>query len=680
MSTHAMRVSVSPDMIQKSTRLFNGTPEDILNELFQNSRRAGATVIEVEANVCGDSCAISITDNGCGIDHPGKVITLGTSAWEQDVIAREDPAGMGLFSLAGKHVEVETVTHAGEAFRILLAPTAWTGGELVPIDFSVTPEFAHGTRLRFAFAITNDKHGLASLKNLEGLVTKTARHLPVQVLFNGSACQQTDFLVGAVHVEEAIGLRIGVFENTYPNNSVSIASINFFGLTIQYNNLPTLTQVGAPHKLLCKIDIIDCPSLKLVLPARKELLMNAFIPEIEIACKRALFRYIAQQEHHSLSFDDYVHAKALGIELAEAHGTLPDWKPAVCDTDAGRYNNLDDYTDAQELHAPCLIIPDYDAPREQSLERALSLNKPFGFTLVEEQPQFAGYSWYDAIPVLTAIDVSAHYGDEIVDETNAYARAENHDTCRPDSITMELNIHHPATAAGDANIQTITLQSDLLMLDDIKYHSDPCDMPVLVRKTTDLTRHALESYMTDAYLSIADDYDADSRYTQQSNWENACGPAAVALLVGREEARLVEIKSAAERAIGYLVPTGTSLTISFAQGEANVNLTDAETKATQPLEENNRQEQVCNMLTLSTAHISQDTCNHILPQLCRTLPVWDKGGHGWFIYARLEQLGLEANIPDDLRNVLQYAAKRKCDYIMLDMDWPIAADLASFDW
>ncbi|MBJ7527489.1 MAG: ATP-binding protein, partial [Sphingomonadaceae bacterium] len=85
MTTYAMHVTVSPDMIQKSTRLFNGTPQDIINELFQNSRRAGANIITVDAAISDDVCSISITDNGCGIDHPGKVVTLGTSAWGQDV-------------------------------------------------------------------------------------------------------------------------------------------------------------------------------------------------------------------------------------------------------------------------------------------------------------------------------------------------------------------------------------------------------------------------------------------------------------------------------------------------------------------------------------------------------------------------------------------------------------------
>jgi hypothetical protein len=72
----------------------------------------------------------------------------------------------------------------------------------------------------------------------------------------------------------------------------------------------------------------------------------------------------------------------------------------------------------------------------------------------------------------------------------------------------------------------------------------------------------------------------------------------------------------------------------------------------------NADEPVCKMLTLSTAHLSQETCNHALSQLCRTLPIWDKGEHGWFMYAHLKQLELGGDIPTDLQNVLQYARAR----------------------
>jgi DNA mismatch repair ATPase MutL len=50
-------------MIEKSTRFFNATIKDILNELLQNSRRAGALKIDISLIENG---MLSLTDDGVG--------------------------------------------------------------------------------------------------------------------------------------------------------------------------------------------------------------------------------------------------------------------------------------------------------------------------------------------------------------------------------------------------------------------------------------------------------------------------------------------------------------------------------------------------------------------------------------------------------------------------------------
>ena len=88
----------------------------------------------------------------------------------------------------------------------------------------------------------------------------------------------------------------------------------------------------------------------------------------------------------------------------------------------------------------------------------------------------------------------------------------------------------------------------------------------------------------------------------------------------------------------------------------------------------------CQMLTVSTAHITENTCNIALPSLTGQIPIWEKTDAGWFIYARLDTLGLDADIPADLLPLLEYAQQQDCEYIMLDKDWPTLADLPIYDW
>ena len=97
--------SVSPDTINRVGRLFNNSLPDALGELLQNARRAGATKVEIELRR-DDHVVLSIADDGIGIIDPASVITLGRSDWDSSIATREDPAGMGMFSLAGRAVTI----------------------------------------------------------------------------------------------------------------------------------------------------------------------------------------------------------------------------------------------------------------------------------------------------------------------------------------------------------------------------------------------------------------------------------------------------------------------------------------------------------------------------------------------------------------------------------------------
>lgn len=103
-----IRPSVGEQLITKVTRLFNGTIADVLNELFQNARRAGSRRIDIALSENEGAPALYITDDGTGIDDPVSFVTLGHSGWRNDIARREDPAGMGVFSLAGKRVTVRS--------------------------------------------------------------------------------------------------------------------------------------------------------------------------------------------------------------------------------------------------------------------------------------------------------------------------------------------------------------------------------------------------------------------------------------------------------------------------------------------------------------------------------------------------------------------------------------------
>lgn len=98
MTPTTIRPSVSPEVINKVARLFNGSLDDLVNEMLQNARRAGATRIAVTLDISDDSSNCTFDDNGSGISDPQDFISLGKSHWNAETIASEDPAGMGVYA------------------------------------------------------------------------------------------------------------------------------------------------------------------------------------------------------------------------------------------------------------------------------------------------------------------------------------------------------------------------------------------------------------------------------------------------------------------------------------------------------------------------------------------------------------------------------------------------------
>lgn len=197
-----LRARVSPDAISKVTRIFNGTLDDIFNELFQNARRAGATRIVVTADHMEDACLITVADDGAGIADPADLVSLGASDWSDECRAREDPAGMGFFSLAGLDTVVSSNSGAG-AFSLAITGDAWTG----EADIDVLPwEGPRGTAVAFRFGAQPDG-------KLERCVEAAARFFPLPVSYNGKDLNRADFLADAHKVFEREGYRIGVFRD-----------------------------------------------------------------------------------------------------------------------------------------------------------------------------------------------------------------------------------------------------------------------------------------------------------------------------------------------------------------------------------------------------------------------------------------------------------------------------------
>ena len=81
------------EVLNRVSRMFDGTPRSILRELMQNARRAEATKIDISFL----DGTLTIAHNGQAFDDFGKLFSFGSSGWKKQGIKNEDPAGMGFF-------------------------------------------------------------------------------------------------------------------------------------------------------------------------------------------------------------------------------------------------------------------------------------------------------------------------------------------------------------------------------------------------------------------------------------------------------------------------------------------------------------------------------------------------------------------------------------------------------
>ena len=91
--------------------------------------------------------------------------------------------------------------------------------------------------------------------------------------------------------------------------------------------------------------------------------------------------------------------------------------------------------------------------------------------------------------------------------------------------------------------------------------------------------------------------------------------------------------------------------------------------------------EITKMLTLSTAHITEDTNRLLIIEPYTDgmqLSVFTKADFGWFIYVNddLEN----RSIPDDLKACLELAKENGCKWLCLDCDGDTVDELEEYEW
>ena len=570
--TPTVRARIHDSAIERVTRMFAATLADIFSETLQNARRAGATRVRVQLRQTGtdSSLTIVVVDDGAGIADPAVLLSFGENGWGEDLVRREDAAGMGFLSLARRGCAVSSRprarhTHPVPGWRVELAPEHFLGEAEAAVDADDAAPFPHGTAVAFKAMPTESPDAIR--RALEA----AARHYPLPVWLDhaphtppgGEGLPRRAFLDGAVHVERWRGSVFGVFPDRVRRPSFNEPDVNFHGLTVRVR-LPEVGTVHGGH-WSAAADIEDCPELEFVLPARKEAVETPFLAEMRESARLAIYRALAAEPNPCPAFDDWKRAKASGIEIEPPPCRLRPWRPDIADVDDWR-----DPPKLQPVGPDALIVAgDPEPPEAQSLWRAAERNG-VAHRLFGPDRRLEGYDWYDAIPRVDHLrtDVTAGGRTCALDAFPAPGRDGTAGAVlpeRPEAIRIRLTVR----SACEPD-RTLDLTADAAFAGEA--WSWIGDALPLVTSDSDLDPRELAQLLRAAFFCPSDDAGADSWERQRDEFERDALHLATRLLVSDDEARRASIADAVARDLFWLIPHERGVDIAVRNRRVSVTL------------------------------------------------------------------------------------------------------------
>jgi hypothetical protein len=532
----SIQAQVSPATLSKVSRLFNASLTDCLNELLQNARRAGASRVTIALS---EEPRLTIADDGIGITDPQTLLTLGESDWTEETQQQESPAGMGFFSLANRNVTIRS-----HNWQVHLTPVHFAGGAIATVE---SCEPISGTQI--SFTVTESE-----VQSLDYRLRQVVKFYPLSVMWKGEAMPRQSFLDGAMYVEEWQGLRIGVGERRHWNDR---ETINFYGLTL-HCGLPTLECDGCT--LWVRVDVMDCPNLKLVLPARKELVQDGFWLSLKTEIQRVLYRYVATLPHHDLPFSQWQKARSLGVDLPMAQAMLSRFIPEVanrCDMELGALVAIGD-------RSVLMAVEGMTCGQQQVFWRSFQRGE-LDYEPLAVNSAYAGYPWYDELPRLGDVRFEIEQDGNVLSleqwlEENGAVHQEDR---RVEQIWAIARIN-------GVNEQEMRLGCEVLLVDDPEEMWDDFEQSwIVLSQSAGLEVDELAELLEAAYFCLSEDSDSDSPYTQQEDFREMAYERSVRVLLTEQEALMARIKMAAERHLRWIVPSNQRLDVRLVAREGD---------------------------------------------------------------------------------------------------------------
>ena len=515
-----IRARFGDGAIDKVTRIFSAGLDDIFTELLQNARRAGATQVSVTTDHADDVVWIIVNDDGAGISDPQMLLTFGESDWDGDVQDNEDPAGMGILALSRFGCMVRSVSGPNR-YEVELTPDHFMG----KLSADVVPDIDRmdGVTTSVAFEYPHTPpHDLADA------LRPAAEYCAVPVTLDGEKLPQSDFLAYAVHTETWRGLRLGIFRT---RGGSPKHNLNFFGRTIEAW-LPSVATLDRENWYV-KADLVACPELQLVLPARKELVRTEFLPVLRDAALAVIFRAMAiSGSPPDLAWADWDRARRAGVNLPAAAPRLKPWQPGSSNAVFEYHESLEPVLLDEEALPDAIVARDFKLPPlEFPLERAL-LKSGILHRIFQADDRLDGYAWYDAISVLNDFSVWISEDGERTELAEYINHLPKERDSRVDRVDFCLLVAE--SAAENTVTSEMWVQGDVALESDQTYVGGP--MRALVSRDSKISHYGLRDLIYESFFRFDANWESESFGTQIERAREWSYRIALTMLVSEDAA------------------------------------------------------------------------------------------------------------------------------------------------
>ena len=555
-----IHAKLHPAAIGKVSRFFDASTKQIVTELFQNARRAKATQIDVTIPTDG---LVRIVDNGDGVSDPQGLLSFGRSGWDHETMASEDPAGMGVFSLARRQTRIASRPKGTDglagAWEVNLEPEHFVGDVEATVSASDGAPLPHGTLTEF-----NVREGLYSVREA---IQNAATYFPIPVSFMGEVLEREEFLKDALHVETWQGVQIGVIHGR--RAGWMRPEINFHGHVIECTQLPIVTTVvespDDDNLWWVRINVVDSAQLEMVLPARTQVVQNSYLNDLQEAAERSIYRTLRKLDIQPLlDHGTWKRANDLGVKLEAPTPRLVPWRPEQASTWSMGGSSSAPWSALVSENEPLLCNAAMRLGEQQALYHALRRNGLL-HRVFAHSAEMRSYSWYRKLSRITDVDfrISNDDGSAVwLNETRN--QGQQKPDAKPRNIEARLTIEGP-----EGNKSYLRLETDFVFY---SVTSSVDEIEVSISQNSEIDAWELSDLMVKAFFSPSCENNAESAPTQEMNYRRRCREIALGLIVSNEEARHETITDLVRHYLLHAVNENEEVTVRIKNGMAAVEV------------------------------------------------------------------------------------------------------------